>query len=363
MSLPNARPNTLDHASAKSAVLAHPDTVSILQDQSERRRLNSYMKSMGIRGGPTNLAIFVEALRRGASISPSRNQGMQLVLGSERHWWNNGGSSLNHQAARRLCHHKEINSRVLRTQGVCAPENALFSAEQADRAWLWAQAILPIVIKPSNASQGRGVHTRIQDRSTFIEAFNEVSNEFGDVLVEEQLDGSEHRIFVVGKKVTAALRQIPANVVGDGHSTISGLIEAKNRTATHPHKSISLGTTEWRTLQGLNLTHDSVPEEGRTVFLRQNTNLSTGGDSIDVSNEITPAEREFVVSAAKCWPGLGCAGFDVMLPRTPGSKEPAVLETNISPGISAHLMPRLGQSQNVASTILDRMFPRSGLFD
>lgn len=353
----DANPGIVDHASARSAVMARSDTVSVLQDRPVRRALNDYMKSMGIRGGPTNLAIFVEAIRRDATISASKNRGIKLEKDSVKHWWNNGGCSLNDPTVRRLCHQKEVNSRVLRARGVSAPENVVFAPDQARRAWAWAKPILPVVVKPFNAAQGRGVHTQLNNRTAFLKAFNSVSEEFGDVLVEEQLIGTEHRVFVVGKEVRAVLRQIPANVVGDGHSSIASLIRDKNQTATHPHKPISLGAVELAALKDLDLTPESVPEEGRTVLLRKNTNLSTGGDSIDATDELTAAEAEFVISAARAWPGLGCAGLDVMLPRTPNAGPPAIIEINISPGISAHLVPRVGQPRNVAAAILDTMFP------
>ena len=356
MSSTNAHSGTLDHTRAKSAVLAHPDTVSVLQDQSERRRLNSYMKSMGIRGGPTNLAIFVEAIRRGIPITATRNRSIKLH-GDSTYWWNNGATSLNHPAARKICPQKEVNSRIFRAQGIRAPENAVFSPGEAKRAWSWARPILPAVIKPYDGSKGQGVNTGLSKRSEFFRAFQEVETTFGHVMVEQQLAGTEHRVFLVGNQVKAALRQIPANIVGNGISTVSELIAEKNKTAIHPHKSIALNDIELRTLNNLRIAPNSVIDDGSRIFLRTNTNLSTGGDSIDATEELSDEERAFVKKAASCWPGLECAGFDVMLPRNPSDGPPAVLEINSSAGITAHLIPRFGQPRNVAESILDAMFP------
>lgn len=339
-----------------AAVMEHPNTVAVLNDGSTRRNLTSALKALGIRGGPTNLAIFVEGLRRSIPVTPTRNHGMRFH-GETTQWWNNGATSLNHAAARRICPQKEVNSRIFRARGIRAPENVVFAPGDMKRAWAWAKPLLPVVIKPFDGSKGQGVNTGLVKRSRFLRAFDEVASAFGHVLVEQQLAGTEHRIFVVGNQAKAALRQVPANVVGDGKSTLSELIADKNKSAVHPHKPISLDAPELRTLRELRLTQNSIIDDGRRVFLRSNTNLSTGGDSIDATDELSPEEVKFVKDAASCWPGLSCAGFDVMLPRKPGDDQPAVIEVNSAAGISAHLMPRFGKPRNVAASILDAMFP------
>lgn len=356
MSVRPSSPSGSDNLAMTRTVAEHPDTVSVLHDQAARRRLSDGMKDMGIRGGPTNIAIFAEGLRRGIPITATRSRGMKLH-GDSKQWWNNGGSSLNHAAARRICPQKEVNSRVFRARGIRAPENTVFAPGEAKRAWAWAQALLPAVIKPFDGARGEGVNTGLTRRSQFLATFDEVSKVHGHVLVEQQLTGTEHRVFIVGQNVKAVLRQVPANIVGDGRSTVTELIAKKNRSAVHPHKPISLGEVELSALKALRLTPKSIVDKGSQIILRANTNLSTGGDSIDATDELSADELEFVKNAASCWPGLGCAGIDVMLPRKHGDGPPAVIEINSAAGISAHLVPRFGEPRNVARSIVDAMFP------
>lgn len=348
-----------EFAEARAAVAAHADTVEVMQNRRTRRSLTRTAKAAGIRGGPTNIAVFAEALRRGAQITRTTSGGLRMLLNGETQWWNNGATSLNERSARRIVPQKEVASRVLRQRGVNTPENAVFSPGEADRAWAWAEAILPAVVKPHNGSKGRGVNVGLTDRTKFVRAFDDVATEFGPVLVERQLTGLEHRVFVVDGKAHAALRQIPANVLGDGSSAITALVEEKNRSAMLPHRPITLGSTELEHLRRHGLTPDSVPAAGDRVFLRSNTNLSTGGDSIDATDELSVDETAFITLAAAAWPGLRCAGFDVMLPRSDGDGPPAVIEINSAAGIGGHLLPRHGTPRNVAVAVLDAMFPES----
>lgn len=348
-----------DLALAHEAVSSHLDTVSFLQDRQARRALTRSAKAIGVRGGPTNISIFAEALRRGARLSNTRSGGLRIRLGEESQWWNNGATSLNHQAARRIVPQKEVNSRILRNRGVNAPENAVFSPGEAERAWAWAAEVVPAVVKPHDGSKGRGVVVGLTERADFLRAFDDVAEEFGSVLVEQQLTGLEHRAFVVDGVVHAVLRQIPANVLGDGTSTVERLVREKNRSVLLPHRPISLGRVEQEHLAQQGLDVESVPAAGARIFLRRNTNLSTGGDSIDATDELSEDESDFIRSAAEAWPGLRCAGFDVMLPRADGDGPPAVIEINSAAGIGGHLLPRTGIPRDVAAAVLDAMFPSS----
>lgn len=356
-SIPVPHPSPDEFAEARTAVASHSDTIAVMQDRRTRRALTRTAKAAGIRGGPTNIAVFAEALRRGADISRTTSGGLRMRLAGESHWWNNGATSLNEHSVRRIVPQKEVTSRVLRHRGVAAPENAVFSPGEAERAWAWAEAVTPAVVKPHDGSKGRGVTVGLIERTAFVRAFDEVASEFGPVLVEQQLSGLEHRAFVVDRQVHAVLRQIPANVLGDGTSSITALIEEKNRSAMLPHRPIALERTELDHLARRGFDPDSVPAEGDRVFLRSNTNLSTGGDSIDATDELSTEETAFVASAAEAWPGLRCAGIDIMLPRTEGDGPPAVIEINSAAGIGGHLLPRHGASRNVAAAVLEAMFP------
>ncbi|MCZ2992061.1 hypothetical protein NYY86_28400, partial [Acinetobacter baumannii] len=74
-------------------------------------------------------------------------------------------------------------------------------------------------------------------------AFKEDSS----ILVEEFLNGTEYRFFVLNNRVYAVLLRIPANVKGDGKHTIEELVVQKNRDTLRgrdhrtPLETIQLG--------------------------------------------------------------------------------------------------------------------------
>jgi cyanophycin synthetase len=107
------------------------------------------------------------------------------------------------------------------------------------------------------------------------------------------------------------------------------------------------------------LTPSSVPAAGKTVWLRDNANLSTGGTAIDVTDQVNPQLADTVVRAVRLV-GLDVAGVDLVCkdvtePLLPRSG--AIIEINAAPGIRMHHYPVAGESRDVADAILSSMFP------
>lgn len=355
----NIEPSYVGEGRIEPPVFRGAEVSGSLLDSSVRRHLRSWMAQSGIRvSGPSNQTIVAEALRRGIHVSGTRPGAVRL-RGNRTFWWNNGATNLNGTAVRRVSAQKEVGSRVFRARGVKAPENAVFSPMDAKRAWSWAESLRPLVVKPFNASKGRGVHVGIDTWEEFERKFVAVSNAFGDVLVEELISGTEHRFHVVDGRVTAVNRRAPANVVGDGVSSISELVRLKNRLVVPPHVSLSLGQEELEQLAKQGLDSEFVPAAGHRVYMRETSNLATGGDAVDATVEVSKDEVHFVELAAKCWPGLRTGGYDVLLPRQVGDDSPTILEVNHAAGIGGHHYPRVGRSRNVAGAILDAMFPET----
>jgi cyanophycin synthetase len=185
------------------------------------------------------------------------------------------------------------------------------------------------------------------------------------MVVERFVEGRDHRVLVVNGKVVAVAERVPAHVTGDGISSIRDLVEQVNRD---PRRGPGHGTvltalpldqpTEGvLARQGLAL--DSVPVAGQRVFLRATANLSTGGTSIDRTDEIHPDNVTACEMAAGVV-GLDIAGLDVLTPdiSVPFEENGAVIiEINAAPGIRMHEHPSEGRPRHVAAAILDMLFP------
>ena len=102
-----------------------------------------------------------------------------------------------------------------------------------------------------------------------------------------------------------------------------------------------------------------VPPRGQRVFLKRTGNMSTGGISIDRTEEIHPDNAEIAEQAARVV-GLDIAGIDFICPdisvpvRETGG---GIVEVNAAPGFRMHTHPTEGEAQYVAKPVLDLLFP------
>jgi len=223
----------------------------------------------------------------------------------------------------------------------------------------------PVVIKPFDGNQGKGVHLNLNHESEIKAAFAEASKYSGGIIVEKFITGRDFRILVVGDKVCAVAERLPASVTGDGKHTVRKLVDMvnldENRGEQHEKRltKIKLDEVSLIVLKKNGLSVDSVPVKGQTVTLRENGNLSTGGIAIDRTDSIHPDNAELAVRAAKAI-GIDIAGIDVVtedISKSILETDGAIVEVNTAPGIRMHLYPSVGQPRNVAEDIVDLLFP------
>lgn len=224
---------------------------------------------------------------------------------------------------------------------------------------------IPVVIKPFDSNQGKGVHLNLTSEKEIKTAFKEASKFSSGIIVEKYVEGRDFRILVVGGKVRAVSERLPARVTGDGVHTIRELIDIvnmdENRGDEHekPLTKIKLDTIALNLLSKKNMSADTVPKQGEIIPLRENANLSTGGIAIDCTDIIHPENAELAVRAARAI-GLDIAGIDVVaqdISKSILDTGGAVVEVNTAPGIRMHLYPSVGKPRNVAGDIVDLMFP------
>jgi cyanophycin synthetase len=107
--------------------------------------------------------------------------------------------------------------------------------------------------------------------------------------------------------------------------------------------------------QGFNIS--SIPVKSERVFLRENANLSTGGISIDCTDEICEENIKLCIRVSKTI-GLDICGIDIC---TENISEPIldkgiIVEVNAAPGIRMHHYPTFGKERDVAGAIVDMMY-------
>lgn len=316
------------------------------------------MREIGLRPFVyNNIVVAAEAFDRGIEVTTvGRGTRLNLRHGNRRHFWTMGTNSLNSAFAIQCANHKDVTSRLLRTNGVNAPENAVFAADESKRAWAWAEPIAPVVVKPKDGIQGIGVYVDLDNWESFSTAFEAVAEMKGDVLVERFVPGKDHRVLVVDGEVVAVTHRIAANVVGDGSSSVAELIEEKNTHRRFIHKKLTVdeAVAQYVAKQGLSLA--SVPAKDQFVQLRGTCNVHTGGDATDATDTIAEEHLRMAVDAARAIPDLRIAGFDFQISD---AGEASVLEVNSNSMISLHHFPWTGEPRDAASAVLNAMFPET----
>ena len=211
-----------------------------------------------------------------------------------------------------------------------------------------------LVVKPRNTNYGTGI-TVFSKPATKEQVLNAIKYAFEfdtNVLIEEYVKGMEYRFLVInGKCLSVAHRRI-ASVVGDGVSTIRQLIEAKNLEPWHfltgtPVK-MDQPVVEYLKLQGLDF--DSVLEADRRVFLRTNSNCSTGGESIDMTPMMPEKFKRIAEKAAKSFDAKIC-GVDIIIDDVE-KDDYSIIEINDNPGYSINQWPYEGKGQKIGLSIL-----------
>jgi len=318
-----------------------------------------------VRLGPSTGSIVDAAVQRNIPYRRMTEGSMvQFGWGSKQKRIQAAETSNTSAIAEAIAQDKELTKNFLTAAGVSVPIGEVVTT--ADDAWLAAQKIGgPIVLKPKDGNQGKGVVANIQTEEDVRAGFI-VTQAFGrETIVERYLPGADYRLLVVGNRLSAAARREPAQVVGDGAHTVAELVEMENKNplrgdghATALTK-IRFDDIALAHLASCGLTPQHVPKTGERVLLRNNANLSTGGTATDVTDDVHPDVAASAVAAAQMI-GLDIAGVDILCESIYKPLEQqggGIVEVNAAPGLRMHLKPSYGKGRPVGEDIINMMFP------
>jgi hypothetical protein len=178
--------------------------------------------------GPSTAALVAEARRRHIPVFRlDRASLIQLGTGQRQRRIRASVTGATSLIGAELAANKQAAKEMLASIGTPVPAGELVrTAPEAERAA--AKLGWPVVVKPLDGNQGRGVTTGVADDGALRDAFERAQGIAPRVIVERQLIGTDHRILVVGNAVVAVAERVAAHVTGDGRSSISRLIEAVN---------------------------------------------------------------------------------------------------------------------------------------
>lgn len=316
--------------------------------------------------GPSTGAIVEAAIERGIPYRRMNTDSLVFLgQGSKQRRIQAAETDRTSAIAEAIAQDKQMTRTLLRAVG--APTANGRPVRDAQDAWTAATEIgLPVVVKPLDGNQGRGVATNLMTAEQVATAYAAARLESETILVEKFVPGHDYRVLVVGDRVVAAARREPAQVQGDGVHTISQLIDQVNtdpRRADHHANVLSkikLDAVGLAVIADQGYTPESVPSAGSTVLIRRNANLSTGGTAIDVTERVHPAVAAAAIDAAKIV-GLDIAGIDIVaqdISRPLNEQGGIIVEVNAAPGLRMHLQPSVGVSRPVGEAIVDLLYPQ-----
>jgi glutamate--cysteine ligase len=265
-----------------------------------------------------------EALARGARIEVL-DRGDNFILiekGRRREYIKQATrTSADNYASILVMENKEVTKKVLAAAGIRTPTGILASSRASALEAAGKFAGRALVVKPRSTNFGEGVAILGPDRrtgetETAIDAALALDR---SIILEEFIPGREFRFLVIGGKTRAVLHRVPANVVGDGSSTVRELVERKNahfyrgEGYHYPLEKICMGEIELATLAEAGKTQESVIEAGTRFLLRKNSNISTGGDSIDFTDAMPEVYKRVAEKATEAC-GARISGVDMILP-------------------------------------------------
>ena len=259
-----------------------------------------------------------------------------------------------------IMENKTVTKNVLAEKGVKVPEGEEFNSIEDAKVKAHNYINKPVVIKPKSTNFGIGINifpdgANLED---IIHAFEIAFKNDNTVLIEEFIKGKEYRFLVINDEVVGILHRVPANVIGDGEKTITELVEVKNQDPLRgkgyvtPLEKIRLEENAELFLKQQGKNFDYIPKKDEVVYLRENSNISTGGDSVDYTDDIPQKFKEIAINAAKA-AGAKVCGVDMMLEDyMDENTNYAIIELNFNPAIHIHSYPYKGKERKIATHVL-----------
>lgn len=248
--------------------------------------------------------------------------------------------------------------------GISTPRGKLFKpySYESVLSCYYKMGVGEVVLKPSNQNKGKGVFVGVATNRDLKDCYACIQQY--PCLLEEFIPGDEHRFLVVGGRVVAVAKRTPANVVGNGRETIARLIEDKNsarkKVKAHRDNLIEVDDSLVSNIRSGGYVLSDILEEGKELRLRKVSNVSMGGDSIDVTEKV---HADFIEVAERIWevfPDRGVYAVDLIavdITRSAKKQRYGVIEVNNRPMLAGlHGNPIYGDGRQVAKKIIDYVF-------
>ncbi|MBS1934054.1 MAG: cyanophycin synthetase [Bacteroidetes bacterium] len=316
--------------------------------------------------GPSTGCIVDEAVKRGIPYIRLNKQSLvQLGYGVNQKRIRATIASTTSSIAVDIACDKEETKNLLEAAEIPVPRGVIIRSEEGLKDAI-DRIGYPIVLKPIDGNHGKGATTNIINWEQAVTALAAAQKYSRSVICEKFIVGFDFRVLVINYKFICAALRTPASVIGDGIHSIQWLIDETNKDPRRGYghekvlTQIKVDDFTQKMLTDKGYTLETIPPKGELVLLKPTANLSTGGTSTDVTDEVHPVNIFMAERIAKII-GLDICGIDIMAPdlRLPITENGgAILEVNAAPGFRMHIEPSEGLPRNVAEPVVDMLYPK-----
>jgi cyanophycin synthetase len=359
----------MEEAAGVYAAKAAFNLVSSLIDNTEYNLEDDIQKLREIREntrlGPSTGSIVEEAEKRGIPYIRLNKQSLiQLGYGVNQKRFRATIAGSTSCIAVDIAGDKDETKNLLGAAEIPVPKGRIIYSDETAQDAVDAVGF-PFVIKPINGNHGKGITTNITTIEQAEKALAAARQYGRSVICEKYITGFDFRVLVINYKFICAALRTPASVTGDGEHSIQWLIDETNKDPRRGfgHEKvltqIKVDSFTEKILDEKGYNLESVPPKGELVLVKPTANLSTGGTSTDVTDEVHPVNIFLAERIAKII-GLDICGIDIMatdLKTSLMENGGAVLEVNAAPGFRMHVEPSEGLPRNVAEPVVDMLYP------
>lgn len=312
--------------------------------------------------------IISEAIKRGVAVEVLDREDNFIKLnknGLEQYVQQATKTALDNYATIRAMENKAVTKHILQKHRIAVPAGKSYRTVKEALNDYNSFGGKPIVIKPKQTNFGTGI-TILKGGYCYTNFTHAVESAFrydNGILIEDYIGGKEFRFLLINNELVGILHRKAAHVVGNGTCSVASLVDQKNRNPLRgtgyrtPLEKIVIDKEVREVLKEQGKSIDYVPACNETVYLRYNSNISTGGDSFDYTDMIHDSYKQIAVKASSAM-NVAITGLDIIIAdhtQQATASNYSIIELNHNPALHIHSYPFSGENRQAHVKLLDAL--------
>lgn len=210
------------------------------------------------------------------------------------------------------CRQKNVTSTILRSANIPVPASYTWRhgwSHNDNITKMLRNMKFPVVVKPANGTQGRGVTVGVRNRVELIKCVSALKKE--PVVVEQQVSGENYRILVLNNHIIDIVHRLAPAVIGNGKDSLRTLIDKYNINQ-RKHSLFPIKNINYNYIKDQGYTINSVIPSGSKVTVTNTVNFHNGSKLARIPQSMV---HPSIINASKRINkliGANCTGIDLM---------------------------------------------------